>query len=206
MRARAGRGPNPDPPSLDPRPPVGCQPMHQPGTTVRGHCPRAGAREKRQPGRKGAGRAARTTRRALTLPLLPKAFDALAGGRGGAAVGAGPASSNALRRSRSRGPDWGLRRAARPAPQQLPPPPISPFGRRLPRRRGGGVGRSSVAFHGHAEPARSHPQQPLLPPEPAPQRRIPCRLLRGSTAQAEAHPPPAASSVAPMLSKPIQIG
>lgn len=179
--------------------------MHQPRTTVRGHCPHTSAREKRRPRRKGAGRAARTTPRALTLPLLPEAFHALAGGRGSAAVGAGPVSPNALYRSRGRGPDWGLRRATRPAPQQLPPPPIRPFGRRLPRR-GGGVGRSAVALHGHAEPARSHPQQPPLPPKPAPQRRNPRRLLRGSPAQAEAPPPPSASSVAPTRSKPIQIG
>ena len=69
--------------------------------------PRRRAREKRRPGRKGAGRGAKAPSRALTRPLLPEAFDSLTGGRGSAAVGTWPIPPYALhrRRGRSRGPD-----------------------------------------------------------------------------------------------------
>lgn len=150
----------------------------------------------------GAGRAGRAPHGTLTRPLFPQAFDALAGDRGGAAVGAQSIPPRAL----SRGPDRGHRRAARPAPQWLLPPPFGVPGRLLPSRREGGGGSPAVALHGRAEPARSHPQQPPLPPQQAPQRRTPSRLLRGSPARAEARPRPAASSVAPTRGKPIRRG
>lgn len=178
MHSRAGRGSNPEAPAFeDPRPPAGFLPTHHSGTTMRGHCLRAREREKRRPDRKRAELTARAPRPALTRPLLPKAFHALAGDRGSAAVGAGSVPPYALRRSRgrgrSRGPDRGCRRAVRPAPQRLLPPPIEPSGRRLTGRRGGSSGGAAVALHRCAEPACSHPLQPPLPPEPGPQRRTP---------------------------------
>lgn len=170
--ARGRMGPNTQPPALgDPRPPTRCQPSTNLGPPSGGT---VSAREKRRPGRKGAGRNARAPRRALTRPLLPEAFDALTGGRRSAAVRAGPVPPYALRRSR--GPDGGSRRAVRPAPQWLPPPPIGAAGRRLPDRRGGDP---PVALHGRAKPARSHPQEEPLPTEPAPNASA---LVASSTA------------------------
>ena len=199
-----GRTPKPQP-LWDPRPPTRSLPTHQPGTTVRGHCPLAGAREKRRPGGKGAGQAASAPLRALTRPLLPKCFHALAGDRGSAAVGTRSVPPYFLSQGRGcRG--RGCRSAIRPAPQRLLPPPIWLLGRRLPGRRSGRGGGPAVALHGHTKLARSHPQQPLLPPEPTTQRRTPGCLLRGSPAGAEANPRPSAPSVAPMCSKPIPAG
>ncbi|XP_037585976.1 serine/arginine-rich splicing factor SR45-like [Cebus imitator] len=150
-------------------------------------------------------RAWRAPHGTLTRPLFPQAFDALTGDRRGAAVGAQPVPPRALRR----GPDRGHRRAARPAPQWLPPPPFGAPSRLLPCRRGGGGGGGggpAVALHGRAKPARSHPQQPPLPPEPAPQSLTPPFLLHGSPDGAEARPRPAASSVAPTRRKPMRRG
>lgn len=188
------------------RPPAGCCPRTNLGPPCGGTVSARARGKKRQPGRKGAGRAARAPRRALTRPLLPEAFDALTGDGGSAAVRAGPVPPYTLRRRQGRGPDGRRRRAARPAPQRLPPPPNGSPRRRLPGRRGRGGGGPAVALHGRAESARSHSQQPLLPPEPAPQCRTPRRLLRGNPARADKHPRQAASSVAPTRSKPIQEG
>lgn len=101
MHSRTGQGSNPEAPAFeDPRTPARFLPTHQSGTTMRGHCLRAREREKRQPDRKRAELTARAPRPALTRPLLPEAFQALAGDQGSAAVGAGPVPPYTLRRSR----------------------------------------------------------------------------------------------------------
>lgn len=78
-------------------------------------------------GTRGAGTVrAPTTTGALTRPLLPEALAARADDRGGAAEGARPFPSHALRRPGPR-----RRRATRPAPERLPPPRFGISGRRL---------------------------------------------------------------------------
>lgn len=81
--------------------------------------PRAGTARAQQ--RRPAG--------ALTRPPLPEALAARAGGRGGAAEGARPLPSHALRRPGPR-----RRRATRPAPERLPPSRLGVRGRRLAGR------------------------------------------------------------------------